>query len=137
MAPGAAPVLCRIRSAWTDSSADGRYGKDHFVCLDRRISPADQLAELPVGKHARHFIAECLRLSKLFALEDLRLAAWPHRIRCPRWPARRVSARTPVGCSSSVPDSSPRQSWKRGYSERFRCSDAVGRVGLELTTTGL
>jgi hypothetical protein len=75
MGPGAAPVLCRIRSACADSSVGGRYGKDHFVCLDRRISPADQLVELPVDEHARHFIAECLRLSKLSGLEDLRLAA--------------------------------------------------------------
>lgn len=49
-------------------------------CLDRRISPADQLAELPVGEHVRHFIAECLRLSKLSGLEDLRLAAWAHML---------------------------------------------------------
>jgi hypothetical protein len=48
--------------------------------LDRRITPADQLAELPVSEHARRLIAECLRLSKLSGLEDLRLAAWAHML---------------------------------------------------------
>jgi len=43
--------------------------------LDRRISPADQLAALPIRDHARRHIAECIRLSKLPGLEDLRLAA--------------------------------------------------------------
>ncbi len=48
--------------------------------LDRRITPADQLAELPVSEHARRLIAERLRLSKLSGLEDLRLAAWAHML---------------------------------------------------------
>ena len=33
--------------------------------LDRRITPADQLAELPVSEHARRLIGACLRLGKL------------------------------------------------------------------------
>ena len=33
--------------------------------LDRRITPADRLAELPIRDHARRHIAECLRLAKL------------------------------------------------------------------------
>jgi hypothetical protein len=48
--------------------------------LDRRITPADQLTELPVSEHARRLITECLRLSKLSGLEDLRLAAWAHML---------------------------------------------------------
>ena len=48
--------------------------------LDRRITPADQLAELPVSEHARRLIAACLRLGKLPELADLRLAAWAHML---------------------------------------------------------
>jgi len=33
--------------------------------LDRRITPADRLADLPVRDHARRHIAECLRLGKV------------------------------------------------------------------------
>jgi hypothetical protein len=48
--------------------------------LDRRVTPADQLASLPVREHARRHIAECIRLSKLPGLEALRLAAWAHML---------------------------------------------------------
>ena len=48
--------------------------------LDRRITPADLLAELPVRDHARRHLAECLRLGKLPALEHLHLAAWAHML---------------------------------------------------------
>src|SRR5262249_6120784 len=48
--------------------------------LDRRITPADQLDMLPIREHARRHIAECIRLSKLPGLEDLRLAAWAHML---------------------------------------------------------
>ena len=48
--------------------------------LDRRITPADSLAELPVSEHARRLIATCLRLGKLPELEDVRLAAWAHML---------------------------------------------------------
>jgi hypothetical protein len=48
--------------------------------LDRRITPADQLDLLPIRDHARRHIAECIRLSKLPGLEDLRLAAWAHML---------------------------------------------------------
>jgi Replication initiator protein, pSAM2 len=48
--------------------------------LDRRITPADRLAELPVSDHARRLIGECLRLSKLPALASLRLDAWAHML---------------------------------------------------------
>ena len=48
--------------------------------LDRRVTPADQLADLPIREHARRLIAECLRLSKLPDLEGLRLAAWAHML---------------------------------------------------------
>jgi hypothetical protein len=48
--------------------------------LDRRITPADQLDALPIREHARRHIAECIRLSKLPGLEDLRLAAWAHML---------------------------------------------------------
>ena len=48
--------------------------------LDRRVTPADQLAELPVREHARRHIAECLRLAKLPGLGHLHLAAWAHML---------------------------------------------------------
>jgi hypothetical protein len=48
--------------------------------LDRRITPADRLADLPVREHARRHIAECIRLGKLPQLSGLRLAAWAHML---------------------------------------------------------
>ena len=48
--------------------------------LDRRITPADQLAELPIRDHARRHIAECLRLAKLPGLGHLHLTAWAHML---------------------------------------------------------
>jgi hypothetical protein len=48
--------------------------------LDRRVTPADRLGDLPIREHARRLIAECLRLSKLPGLEGLRLAAWAHML---------------------------------------------------------
>jgi replication initiator protein RepSA len=48
--------------------------------LDRRIIPADRLADLPVREHARRLIAECLRLGRLPALSGLRLTAWAHML---------------------------------------------------------
>lgn len=48
--------------------------------LDRRITPADQLAALPVTDHARRLIAECICLGKLPELESLRLTAWAHML---------------------------------------------------------
>jgi hypothetical protein len=48
--------------------------------LDRRITPADRLAVLPVTSHARRLIAECLRLGQLPELAELRLSAWAHML---------------------------------------------------------
>ena len=48
--------------------------------LDRRLTPADRLVDLPVRDHARRIIAECLRLAKLPGLEPLRLARWAHML---------------------------------------------------------
>jgi hypothetical protein len=48
--------------------------------LDRRITPADRLADLPIREHARHLITECLRLGSLPALSGLRLTAWAHML---------------------------------------------------------
>ena len=48
--------------------------------LNRRVTSADDLADLPVRDHARRLIAECIRLSKLPELEDLRLAVWAHML---------------------------------------------------------
>jgi len=48
--------------------------------LDRRITPADRLATLPVTSHARRLITECLRLGQLPELADLRLTAWAHML---------------------------------------------------------
>jgi hypothetical protein len=35
---------------------------------------------LPIRDHARRHIAECIRLSKLPGLKELRLAAWAHML---------------------------------------------------------
>jgi excisionase family DNA binding protein len=48
--------------------------------LDRRITAAGRLTDLPAREHARRHIAECLRLGKLPQLSDLRLAAWAHML---------------------------------------------------------
>jgi hypothetical protein len=48
--------------------------------LDRRLTPTDRLAELPVRDHARRHIAACLRLGRLPQLSGLRLAAWAHML---------------------------------------------------------
>src|ERR1019366_6869341 len=48
--------------------------------LDRRITPADRLADLPIREHARRLIAACLRLGRLPALSGLRLTAWAHML---------------------------------------------------------
>jgi hypothetical protein len=48
--------------------------------LDRRITAGERLDELPIRNHARRHIAECIRLSKVPALEGLRLAAWAHML---------------------------------------------------------
>ena len=48
--------------------------------LDRRLTPADRIADLPVRDHARRHIAACLRLGKLSQLKELRLAAWAHML---------------------------------------------------------
>ena len=48
--------------------------------IDRRITPADRLADLPIRDHARRLIAECLRLGGLPELGSLRLAAWAHML---------------------------------------------------------
>jgi hypothetical protein len=48
--------------------------------LDRRLTTADNLTDLPIRDHARCLIAECLRLAKLSGLDDLRLASWAHML---------------------------------------------------------
>jgi hypothetical protein len=48
--------------------------------IDRRITAADRLADLPIREHARRLIAECLRLGGLPELRGLRLAAWAHML---------------------------------------------------------
>ncbi len=70
----------------TDTKVAGyvaKYATKAAECtgtLDRRITPADRLADLPVRNHARRHIAACLRLGKLPQLKDLRLAAWAHML---------------------------------------------------------
>ena len=70
----------------TDTKVAGyvaKYATKAAECtgtLDRRITRADQLADLPVRDHARRHIAECIRLSKLPQLSGLRLAAWAHML---------------------------------------------------------
>ncbi|MBV9092454.1 MAG: hypothetical protein JO132_01045 [Streptosporangiaceae bacterium] len=70
----------------TDTKVAGyvaKYATKAAECtgtLDRRITPADRLADLPVRDHARRHIAACLRLGKLPQFNDLRLAAWAHML---------------------------------------------------------
>ena len=70
----------------TDTKVAGyvaKYATKAAECtgtLDRRITPADRLADLPIRDHARRHIAECLRLGKLPELEHLRLPAWAHML---------------------------------------------------------
>jgi hypothetical protein len=70
----------------TDTKVAGyvaKYATKAAECtgtLDRRITAADRLADLPVRDHARRHIAECLRLGKLPQLSGLRLAAWAHML---------------------------------------------------------
>ena len=62
----------------TDSKVAGyvaKYATKAAECtgtLDRRVTPADRLDELPVRDHARRHIAACLRLGRLPQLADLR-----------------------------------------------------------------
>jgi hypothetical protein len=70
----------------TDTKVAGyvaKYATKSAECtgtLDRRLTPADRIADLPVRDHARRHIAACLRLGKLPPLKDLRLAAWAHML---------------------------------------------------------
>jgi hypothetical protein len=70
----------------TDTTVAGyvaKYATKAAECtgtLDRRITPADRLDELPLRDHARRHIAECLRLGKVPQLASLRLAAWAHML---------------------------------------------------------
>jgi hypothetical protein len=65
----------------TDNTVAGyvaKYATKAAECtgtLDRRITPADRLDELPIRDHARRHIAECLRLGRLPQFADLRLSA--------------------------------------------------------------
>jgi hypothetical protein len=70
----------------TDTTVAGyvaKYATKAAECtgtLDRRVTPADRLDELPVRDHARRHIAECLRLGRLPQFADLRLSAWAHML---------------------------------------------------------
>ncbi len=48
--------------------------------LDRRITPADQLAALRIREHPRRLIRTCLHLAQIAGLEDLRLGQWAHML---------------------------------------------------------
>jgi hypothetical protein len=48
--------------------------------LDRRLTPADRIADLPVTDHARRLITACLTLGRLPELDYLRLTAWAHML---------------------------------------------------------
>ena len=101
VATPAAPILPARTLAWghqldirpvtatgevTDTKVAGyvaKYATKAAECtgtLDRRLAPADRLADLPIRDHARRHIAECLRLGKLPQLKGLRLAAWAHML---------------------------------------------------------
>jgi hypothetical protein len=70
----------------TDTKVAGyvaKYATKAAECtgtLDRRITPADRLADLPVRDHARRYIATCLSLGKIQQLKALRLATWAHML---------------------------------------------------------
>ena len=70
----------------TDTKVAGyvaKYATKAAECtgtLDRRVTPDDRLADLPVRDHARRHIAACLRIGKLPQLKELRLAAWAHML---------------------------------------------------------
>jgi hypothetical protein len=70
----------------TDTKVAGyvaKYATKAAECtgtLDRRITPDDRLADLPISDHARRHIAECRRLGRLPQLSELRLAAWAHML---------------------------------------------------------
>jgi len=70
----------------TDTKVAGyvaKYATKAAECtgtLDRRLTSADRIADLPVREHARRHIATCLRLGKLPQLKGLRLAAWAHML---------------------------------------------------------
>ncbi|WP_068920872.1 replication initiator [Planobispora rosea] len=70
----------------TDQAVAGyiaKYATKAAECvgtLDRRISPLDDLAALPLREHARRLIAECFHLGELDELADLRLTHWAHML---------------------------------------------------------
>jgi acetylornithine deacetylase/succinyl-diaminopimelate desuccinylase-like protein len=86
----------------TDTKVAGyvaKYATKAAECtgtLDRRITPADQLADLPVRDHARRYIAECLRLAKLPSSAG---SGWP--------PGRTCSASAATSPPRAAPTPSP------------------------------
>lgn len=70
----------------TDNAVAGyvaKYATKAAECtgtLDRRVTNADAVDLLPVTKHARRLIAECLGLGLLPEFEHLRLIAWAHML---------------------------------------------------------
>jgi len=70
----------------TDQAVAGyiaKYATKAAECvgtIDRRISEAENLSDLPVRPHARRLIAECVRLGGLEELTDLRLTQWAHML---------------------------------------------------------
>jgi hypothetical protein len=70
----------------TDQAVAGyiaKYATKAAECvgtIDRRISEAENLSDLPVRPHARRLIAECIRLGGLEELTDLRLTQWAHML---------------------------------------------------------
>ena len=70
----------------TDNAVAGyvaKYATKAAECtgtLDRRITRADDLDDLPVSPHARRLIAECFRLGQVPELTDLRTAHWAHML---------------------------------------------------------
>ncbi|ETK33391.1 replication initiator [Microbispora sp. ATCC PTA-5024] len=76
----------RMDGELTDQAVAGyvaKYATKAAECvgtLDRRIVPTEDLDALPVRDHARRLIAECLRLSALDRLDELRLSRWAHML---------------------------------------------------------
>jgi hypothetical protein len=98
--PDADPIRSRVLR-WGDQldirpvSADGeltdnavagyvaKYATKAAECtgtLDRRVTSAENLDELPVSPHARRLIAECLRIAQVPGLEQLGTARWAHML---------------------------------------------------------
>ena len=70
----------------TDNAVAGyvaKYATKAAECtgtLDRRVSSAENLDDLPITSHERRLIAECLRIAQVPDLAELRTGQWAHML---------------------------------------------------------